>query len=191
LTRGGRAVTIRTAVLADTPALESLIDASIRVLGARHYSNAEIASSMTYVFGVDSTMIEDGRYVVVEHEGQVIGAGGWSFRRTPFGGDQAIPVRDAHHRQPGRDPAVIRAMFVHPDWARQGVGGFIMRACEERALAAGFEDLELVATLSGVAFYERMGYHRMREIIHGMADGSTVAFLEMAKPGKDHQDLIN
>lgn len=176
-------MTIRTAVLADTPALEALIDTSIHVLGGRYYSEAEVASSMEHVFGVDSTMIEDGTYIVVEHEGGIIGAGGWSFRRTPFGGDQATPVRDADHRQPGPDPAVIRAMFVHPDWARQGVGGIIMRACEDLARAAGFRDLELVATLSGVEFYERMGYRASREISYEMGDGSTIAFVEMAKKG--------
>lgn len=183
-TRDGRAVIIRTAVLADGPALEALIDASIHVLGGRYYSESEIESSMRYVFGVDTTMIQDGTYVVVEHDGQVIGAGGWSHRKTPFGGDQATPVRDAEFRQPGVDPAVIRAMFVHPDWARQGVGGIIMQACENRAYKAGFIDLELVATLSGVAFYEHMGYTKRQTIQYRMADGSLIDFVEMDKVAK-------
>lgn len=180
--RDGRAVSIRAAVLADTPALEALIEASIRALGGRYYSEAEISSSMQYVFGVDTTMITDGTYIVVEHSQQIIGAGGWSDRKTPFGGDQATPVRDADFRQPGIDPAVIRAMFVHPDWARQGVGGLILRTCEKRAMEAGFSDLELVATLSGVAFYECMGYRKTETIHYRMGDGSLIDFVRMEKP---------
>ena len=178
----GRAVSIRAAVLHDIPAIEALIDASIRGLGASWYSAAEIESSLRYVFGADTTMIEDGTYVVVEHDALLIGAGGWSFRRTPFGGDQATPVRDALHRQPGMDPAVIRAMFVHPDWARQGLGRLIIESCEARARAAGFRDMELVATLSGVPFYERVGYHPVEPLHYRMADGAAIDFVRMEKP---------
>lgn len=179
----GRAVSIRAAVLADVPALEALVDASIRMLGARYYSASEIESSMRYVFGVDTTMVSDGTYVVLEDANGILGAGGWSFRRTPFGGDQATPVRDADHRQPGVDPAVIRAMFVHPSAARQGVGSLILDACEARAQEAGFTRLELVATLSGVDFYERMGYRPVETLHYRMGDGSLIDFVRMEKPG--------
>ena len=178
----GRAVTLRAAVLADVPALEELVDASIRGLGARYYTAAEIESSMRYVFGMDSTMIEDGTYVVLEDGNGILGAGGWSFRRTPFGGDQATPVRDADLRKPGVDAAVIRAMFVHPSCARMGVGSLILQACEGRALDAGFTRLELVATLSGVEFYEGMGYHGTETLHYRMADDSTIDFVRMQKP---------
>lgn len=178
----GRAVTLRAAVLADVPALEELVDASIRGLGARYYTAAEIESSMRYVFGMDSTMIEDGTYVVLEDGNSILGAGGWSFRRTPFGGDQATPVRDADLRKPGVDAAVIRAMFVHPSCARMGVGSLILQACEGRALDAGFTRLELVATLSGVEFYEGMGYHGTETLHYRMADDSTIDFVRMEKP---------
>lgn len=178
----GRAVHIRAAVLADVPALEALVDASIRVLGANYYSASEIESSMRYVFGTDTTMIRDGTYVVLESAEGILGAGGWSFRRTPFGGDQATPVRNADHRKPGIDPAVIRAMFVHPSAARLGVGSRILEACEARAQEAGFARLELVATLSGVAFYERMGYHAAETLHYRMADDTFIDFVRMEKP---------
>jgi GNAT superfamily N-acetyltransferase len=177
----GRAVHIRAAVFADVPALEALVDASIRGLGARYYTAAEIESSMRYVFGVDTTMVRDGTYVVLESTDGILGAGGWSFRRTPFGGDQATPVRDADHRQPGVDPAVIRAMFVHPAVARLGIGSLILDACEEKARYAGFTRLELVATLSGVDFYERMGYHATETLHYRMADDSFIDFVRMEK----------
>lgn len=178
----GRAVSIRAAVLADVPALEALVDASIRVLGANYYSASEIESSMRYVFGTDTTMIRDGTYVVLESAEGILGAGGWSFRRTPFGGDQATPVRDSDHRKPGVDPAVIRAMFVHPSAARQGIGTLILDACEQRAREAGFARLELVATLSGVAFYERRGYRPLETLHYRMGDGSHIDFVRMEKP---------
>ena len=177
----GRAVSIRAAVLRDVPTIERLIDASIQGLGTPYYSDAQIASSLRFVFGADSTMIEDGTYIVVESEGMMIGAGGWSFRRTPFGGDQATPVRNADHRQPGKDPAVIRAMFVHPDWARQGIGRLIIETCEMLAHDAGYQDLELIATLSGVAFYERMGYLPGEPVPYRMGDGTFIDFVRMDK----------
>lgn len=178
---GGAEVSVRQAVREDSAAIESLIDASIRILGGRFYGDALIESSLKYVFGVDTTMIDDGSYLVIEIEGAIIGAGGWSHRKTPFGGDQATPVRDAEFRQPGRDAAVIRAMYVHPEWAKMGVGRLIIGTCEKVARAAGFSDLELVATLSGVAFYKRMGYTQ-REVIHyEMGDGLLIDFVRMEK----------
>lgn len=178
---GGAEVSVRQAVREDGPAIESLIDASIRILGGRFYGEALIESSLKYVFGVDTTMIDDGSYLVIESKGAIIGAGGWSHRKTPFGGDQAMPVRDAELRQPGRDAAVIRAMYVHPDWAKMAIGRLIIETCEKVARAAGFRDLELVATLSGVAFYERMGYTQ-REVIHyEMGDGLLIDFVRMEK----------
>jgi len=174
-------ITLRPAVLSDVPALEVLIDASIRVLGGRYYDAEKVESSLKYVFGADTMMIEDGTYVVVESEGLMIGAGGWSHRWTPFGGDQATPVRDAEYRKPGTDPAVIRAMYVHPDWARRGIGRLIIRACESAAHEAGFEDLELVATLSGVEFYERMGYTQIETIHYHMGNDTFIDFVRMEK----------
>ncbi len=180
---GGVEVSVRQAMREDGPAIESLIDASIRILGGRFYDEGLIESSLKYVFGVDTTMIDDGSYLVIESEGTIIGAGGWSHRKTPFGGDQATPVRNAEFRQPGRDPAVIRAMYVHPEWAKMGVGRLIIETCENVARSAGFCDLELVATLSGVAFYKRMGYTR-REVIHyKMGDGLRIDFVQMDKMG--------
>ena len=173
---------VRKAVRADIAQLEALIDASIRELGSAYYEPNEIDESLVHVFGVDTTMIDDGSYFVVESDGRIVGAGGWSHRKTPFGGDQATPVRDAEHRIPGHDPAVIRAMFVHPEVARQGIGRLILHHCEQEAFSAGYIDLELVATLSGKRFYERMGYRGTKSIHYAMPTG-TIEFVHMIKPG--------
>jgi len=182
LSTDGIPLLIRQAVSDDIWAIEQLIEPSIRVLGGRFYNEAEIESSLRFVFGADTTMIEDGTYMVIAAQQRIIGAGGWSHRWTPFGGDQATPVRDADFRVPGKDPAIIRAMYVHPDWARRGIGTTIIETCESAAQNAGFLDLELVATLSGVAFYERMGYQKTESIHYVMDDGTTIEFVRMSKP---------
>ena len=169
---------IRRASRDDTPELEQLIDASIRVLGGKFYNEQEIEESLVHVFGVDTTMIDDETYFVIQSESRIVGAGGWSHRKTPFGGDQAQPVRDAKYRSPGRDPAVIRAMFVHPDLARKGIGRLIIEHCEGEARKAGFQKFELVATLSGVSFYERMGYRKVNSLLYDMPIGS-IKFVRM------------
>jgi len=174
-------VLIRRALPEDAPGIRSLIDASIRKLGGKFYTPEQVESSLSHVFGVDSTMISDGTYFVVEVEKEIIGAGGWSFRLTPFGGDQEHAVRDASVRAPGKDPAVIRAMYVHPDWARRKIGHLIITTCEHAARAAGFQSYELVATLSGLTFYKNQGYHQVEEIAHRLPDGVLIDFVRMAK----------
>ena len=133
---------LRVATEEDIPALTALIPASVRGLSQGHYTPAQIESALVYVFGVDSQLINDGTYFVVEHDGQIVGAGGWSKRKTLYGGDQSKadddPLLDA-----ALDAAHIRAYYVHPDWARQGIGRRIMRACEAAAKAAGFTRLDL------------------------------------------------
>jgi GNAT superfamily N-acetyltransferase len=174
-------VHIRRALPEDAPDLRLLIDASIRKLGGKFYTPEQVESSLAHVFGVDSTMIADGTYFVVVAGSDIIGAGGWSFRLTPFGGDQEHTVRDASVRVPGKDPAVIRAMYVHPDWARRKIGHLIITTCEHAARAAGFQAYELVATLSGVTFYKNQGYHQVEEIAHRLPDGVLIDFVRMAK----------
>ena len=102
-------MTLRPALRSDVPAIAALVEASVRVLGGRHYTPRQVESSLRHLFGVDTQMVDDGTYLVAEDAGRVVGAGGWSRRRTPFGGDQAGAVRDAGLRDPAHEPAVLRA----------------------------------------------------------------------------------
>ncbi len=128
---------IRTAAFEDVPAISALIDSSVRSLQAEDYSPAQIEGALNSVFGVDSTLISDGTYFVAEADGAIVGCGGWSKRRTLFGGDQS-PDREDSSLDPACDRANIRAFFVHPAWARKGIGSGILAACEEAAVKSGF-----------------------------------------------------
>lgn len=159
--------------------LEDLIARSARVLSRGYYSPVEIEAAVEHVFGVDSELIADGTYFVAEADGMVAGCGGWSRRKTLFGSDRA-GSREAGYLDPARDAAKVRAFFVHPDWARRGVGQAILARCESEARAAGFTACELMATLPGVPFYRRMGY-RGEEPIQYQAGGVTLRFVPMRK----------
>jgi len=152
---------IRKATAVDVPRLREIIEASVRGLQARDYSPAQIEGALASVYGVDSRLIADGTYFAAEIEDAahttLVTCGGWSKRKTLFGGDQYAARQDSL-LDPSRDAAKIRAFFVHPDWARQGLGTMILEVCEKAAMDAGFTRLEMGATLSGVAFYRAMGY---------------------------------
>lgn len=176
---------LRRATRADVPAIAALVEASVRTLGARHYRPAQVESSLRHLFGVDTRMVDDGTYLVAEEHGAVVGAGGWSRRRTAFGGDAAAVldgVRDDDRRDPATDPAVLRALFVHPDHARKGIGRRLLAASEREAAAEGFRQFELVATLSGIALYETAGYVRQEPVAIRLPDGETVQAVRMTKP---------
>ena len=175
----GEALTIRPAVAADIPLLETLIAASARALGRGFYSEAETEAAIAHVFGVDSELIADGSYFVAEHGGAVAGCGGWSRRRTLFGSDRAA-TRDAGAIDPATEAARIRAFFVAPDAARHGVGTRLLAACERAALAHGFRRATLMATLPGEPFYARHGYRTEPAIILDLA-GTPVRFVPMMK----------
>ncbi len=170
---------MRAAVAADIPALESLIAQSARVLGRGHYSAAETEAAITHVFGVDSELVADGTYLVVEAGERIAGCGGWSRRPTLFGGDR-FAARQSGLLNPATDPAKIRAFFVHPDFARQGVADALLSACEAAAAAAGFHRLELMATLPGLPFYRARGFVAGAAQPH-LLDGIEVTFVPMAK----------
>src|SRR5689334_3255976 len=147
----------RLALDADIPELEVLIPLSVRGLQAAHYSPAQMEAALGPVFGVDRQLIRDGTYFVVEKESQIVGCGGWSKRRSLYGGD-----RDRVEADPELDPkcdaARVRAFFVHPAWARRGIGRSIMSACERAIIAAGFCTVDIVATLAGEPLYASFGY---------------------------------
>ncbi|MEO6446665.1 MAG: GNAT family N-acetyltransferase [Gemmatimonadaceae bacterium] len=171
---------VRVAQPSDEEALAELIPRSARALSAGFYSPAQIDGAVKYVFGVDSTLIRDGTYFVAEAGPVIKGCGGWSRRRTLYGGNQHKAVDDPL-LDPAVDAARIRAFFVAPEFARQGVGRQLMRACANAAYDAGFRQLELVATLPGVPLYEAFGFHGLEEVIEHTPEGVSIPFLRMVR----------
>lgn len=151
--------TIRKALFEDEPAIAALIAESVRGLSGDDYDARQIELSIRTVFGVDTELIADGTYFVVETEaGKMAGVGGWSKRKTLYGASRYATSRDSNLLDPARDAAKIRAFFIHPDFARQGVGTLILETCERAARASGFKAAEMMATLPGVKLYAARGY---------------------------------
>jgi len=171
---------IRRATLDERPALERLIAESARGLSREDYSDEQIEAAVAAVFGVDTDLIHDGTYYVAEASGELIGCGGWSRRRTLFGGDR-FAVRDSGELDPATEAAKIRAFFVLPAWARRGVGAAILAACERDAKAHGFRSLELMATLPGVKLYAARGYEAGERVTLQVGEGVAVEFVPMRK----------
>ena len=151
---------LRRAQDKDIAAIAELIPLSVRGLQANYYSDAQVEAALGSVFGVDRQLIRDGTYFVVEAGTPpcLVGCGGWSKRRTLFGSDHHEATRDEAELDPAREPARIRAFFVHPEWARRGIARAILQECEAALRAAGFRSIELAATLPGVPFYRALGY---------------------------------
>jgi GNAT superfamily N-acetyltransferase len=170
---------LRKAALDDRPAISLLIELSARALSRQEYSQEQIEAAISSVFGVDSELIKDGTYFVAEAGGQLVGCGGWSKRRTLFGGDQ-YAVRESIELDPATEAARIRAFFVHPEWARLGLGRAILEHCEQEARARGFRSLELMATLPGVKFYRSLGYTGDERVTLEVG-GTTIDFVPMRK----------
>jgi GNAT superfamily N-acetyltransferase len=182
-------LTIRPAVSTDIPVLRELIDASVRRLQSSDYSAAQIDSALRTVFGVDSQLISDGTYLLVEavsavsDVGQhpvIVACGGWSKRKTLYGGDRWRDRQD-DMLDPGTDAAKIRAFFIHPDWARQGIGTLLLDACESAARAAGFSRFEMGATLTGVKLFQTRGYVAMERLEVPLEGEITLPVIHMVK----------
>ena len=171
---------VRRATLGDRAALESLIAESARGLSRGDYSEEQIEAALASVFGVDTDLIRDGTYYVAEAEGSPVGCGGWSGRRTLFGGDR-YAARDPGRLDPATEPAKIRAFFVHPAWARRGVAGAILETCEREARARGFRAVELMATLPGVRLYAARGYGAGGQVSYEIAEGVRIELVPMRK----------
>lgn len=170
----------RLAQEADVPALEALIPLSVRVLQAPYYAPEQIDAALGPVFGVDRQLIGDGTFYVVEDEGRIVGCGGWSRRRSLFGGDADRREPDPE-LDPQRDAARIRAFFVHPDRARAGIGRAILAACEQAIAAAGFRRVDLVATLSGEPLYASFGYRATERFDIPLAGGLGLPAVAMSR----------
>jgi GNAT superfamily N-acetyltransferase len=170
---------IRKARLEDRAAIEELIAESARGLSREDYSGPQIEAALATVYGVDTDLILDGTYFVAEGGGALVGCGGWSRRRTLFGGDR-YAARDSSELDPETEPARIRAFFVHPAHARKGIGRAILAACEGAARASGFRSLELMATLPGLKLYRACGYEAVGRVEHEAGDVS-IEFVPMRK----------
>ena len=169
----------RLARRGDVPMLAALMEVAIAELLKPYLDDAQIAASRT-IMGLDTQLIDDQTYFVIEQGGNVAGCGGWSRRATLFGGD-ASPGRDAALLDPARDPARVRAMYTHPAFARRGVGRLILSLCEDAARAEGFLRAELVATMAGEPLYRACGYQPVERFAYER-DGVAVPLLRMSKP---------
>ena len=170
---------LRAATLADIPQLQALIARSIRGLGLGDYTAEQIEGALQGAFGVDTQLIHDGSYYVVEAD-TLAGCGGWSRRRTLFGGD-AHAQRDAGELDPATEAARIRAFFVDPGHARHGVGSLLLRHCEAEAARHGFRSASLMATLPGVRLYAAHGYQAGARVLHPLGGNLSIEFVPMTK----------
>jgi GNAT superfamily N-acetyltransferase len=175
-------LTLRAACTHDLPAIEALIARSARELSVGFYTEAQVASLLRHVFGADTQLVRDGTYYVMETASDGLAAvGGWSRRRTLYGGDRMKPADDPL-LDPGREPARIRAFFVRPDWARRGLGRRLYHRCEAAARAAGFHRLALVATLPGEPLYRALGFEVDERFTLALPDGIEVPVAGMSRP---------
>jgi GNAT superfamily N-acetyltransferase len=173
-------VIIRKAAMEEREAIRQLIADSARHLSREHYNNLQIETAIATVFGVDTDLIEDGTYLVAESDGELVGCGGWSKRKTLFGGDQ-YTSRDAGYLDPESEPAKIRAFFIHPAHARKGIARAILSHCETEARANGFRALELMATLPGIEFYKSCGFKETGNFDLELTKGVKLELVPMRK----------
>jgi len=169
----------RLAKYEDIPAVKGLMEQSIAVLLGNYVNEEELEASFESM-GLDDQLILDKTYFLINFEGILVGCGGWSNRKTLFGGNHT-PNRSNDFLDPNHDAAKIRAMYTHPDWARKGIGTFILELAEKEACNAGFKRCELMATLSGIYLYKRRGYKVDEEIFYKSKKGNSVKMYKMTK----------
>ena len=182
---------VRPAVAEEIPILRELIEMSVRKLQAEDYSVEQRENALKTVFGVDSQLVADGTYLVVEAHlareaseprTEIVACGGWSKRKTLYGGDKWSGREDTL-LDPQRDAAKIRAFFIHPAWARRGIGTLLLDACEQAARAAGFTRFEMGATLTGAKLFGARGYKAVKNIEVPIGGGLTLPVIHMEKQG--------
>ena len=176
---------LRLATEDDVRALHALIEASVRGLQAEDYKPAQIEGALGTVLGLDTQLIRDRTYFVAEvrqaSKTVIAGCGGWSKRKTLFGAD-AGPGREPELLDPKEDAAKVRAIFVHPDFARQGLGSLILATVEDAARASGFSRFEMGSTLTGVPLYRLKGYVEIERIAVPLKNGEALPVVKMVKP---------
>ncbi len=183
---------VRLATQADIPALHALIESSVRILQANDYTPAQIEGALGTVLGLDTQLVADQTYFVAETTNSsgtktIVACGGWSKRKALFGSDHAA-LREPDFLDPAidaakirADAAKIRAIFVHPDWARRGLGTLLLETCENAAKFAGFTKFEMGSTLTGVPLYKLRGYQVIEPIAVPLPNGESLSVIRMAK----------
>ena len=171
-------LTYRLARRDDLDALRALMDAAISELQKPFLDDSQIASSRA-LMGLDTQLIDDETYFIVEADGKLAGCGGWSRRATLYGGDQT-PGRSAALLDPAKDAARIRAMYTHPHHTRKGVGRLIISLCEDAAKSEGFKKMELMSTMAGEPLYRACGYQPQERFMDDRG-GAPVPVLRMSK----------
>jgi GNAT superfamily N-acetyltransferase len=178
--------TVRLADPSDVEALNALIRESAAELSRGFYTPEQIDAAIRFVFGVDTTLIGDRTYYAVESERRLVACGGWSRRGALYGGDQrrmgAAPVLN-----PATDPARIRAFFVAPAHARQGIGRLLLDVCTASARAEGYRSLELMATLPGVPLYRACGFEAVEDVTDRLPNRVAVPFVRIAVPSRPNR----
>ncbi|HEY5800238.1 MAG TPA: GNAT family N-acetyltransferase [Burkholderiaceae bacterium] len=173
-------LSVRLATTDDLPALRALMEAAIDQLQSDVLTQEQVKASHA-IMGLDTQLIDDQTYFIVECGGQLAGCGGWSKRATLYGGDHTKATRNPKRLDPAREAARVRAMYTHPDFVRRGVGSLVLACCEQEAYMAGFKRAELMATLAGEKLYAAAGY-RVLERTSASVDGVTVPLVRMEKP---------
>jgi len=171
---------ITPATLADAAAIGQLIELSARGLSQSDYSSEQIEGALGSAWGLDTQLIHDGTYYTIWYQTQMVGCGGWSFRQTLFGSD-ARKERDSAVLDPAADAAKIRAFFIHPDFARQGLGSMLLAYCEQAAAGKGFRRLELGVTLPGYRLYTRHGYSAGEAYEYATTPQASITIIPMFK----------
>ena len=163
----------------DVPVLKDLMTTAIRQL-QRGFLSPEAIEASFDVMGLDTQLIDDGTYFVIEENGTIAGCGGWSRRATLFGGDHSAG-RSAALLDPTKDAARVRAMYTNPSFARRGVGSLILRLCESAAVAEGFSRVELAATMAGMPLYRACGYREIEAFEADTRAGIRIPLMRMGK----------
>jgi GNAT superfamily N-acetyltransferase len=173
---------LRVATTEDVAGIRGLIDASVRGLQAADYSAAQIDAALATVFTVDSRLIADGTYFVAfDESGELAGCGGWSFRKTLYGGDHQIEKIAPERLDPTVDAAKVRAIFVHPKFSRMGLGSLILATAENAAMQYGFSRFEMGSTLTGVTLYTLKGYREVSRVSVPVGGGEEIEVVRMVK----------
>ena len=172
--------THRLATVADLDALREVMRRSIETL-QHEFLTAEQVRASHQVMGLDTRLVEDGTYFIVECGDRIAGCGGWSWRSTLFGGDESVVTREPRALDPATEPARIRAMYTDPDFARQGVGRLVLKLCEEAAVRAGFRRATMMATMAGVPLYRSCGYAKAEPAQTVEIDDIEVPLVRMEK----------
>jgi GNAT superfamily N-acetyltransferase len=172
--------THRVATLDDLDALREVMRRSIETLQHEFLTPEQVRASHK-VMGLDTQLLKDGTYFIVEHDGRTAGCGGWSWRSTLYGGDASIVSREPRALDPANEPARIRAMYTDPEFARRGVGRLVLKLCEAAAVEAGFSRATMMATMAGVPLYEACGYAPVEGVQEAVVDGVGVPLVRMEK----------